>query len=418
MIESIKNLIKSKKTTNFIFASFNQLANQVIFLLTIPYLTRVIGMEKFGVCMSAISLANYFLVIVDYGFYYTITKEIAINENNADSISKHFSNVFCIKLCLIAISFFVYTIILFSSANYKEFIPVFYWSLGIVIGNLLIPSWLFQGLELFGPLALFNFISRGIFAIGIIYLVKSPDDYLYVNMLFTVGTWISGLICFIYIIKKFNIKYYRPKWQELESEIKNGFGYVTNNIIYSVYSSSGTIILGYTSTMANVGYFSTAEKFLLAIRQFLNILGQVLYPHLCKIYPQKKLWNEFYKKYIKFTLSAGLILCALMILLSNQIIYVIAGNNSSKSSVLCLQIFSLIPIILIINTIKYNVLVFENKIKIFTSLFIGVFILNIPMTILFTEKLESVGAAISLLITEIIIGIIIHLLSKKHLYKS
>ncbi|HDL8011399.1 TPA: oligosaccharide flippase family protein, partial [Yersinia enterocolitica] len=52
-------------------------SNYIIPLLTLPYLTRVLGVEGFGVYSLTLSLAQYFVILIDFGFNLSASKKIA-----------------------------------------------------------------------------------------------------------------------------------------------------------------------------------------------------------------------------------------------------------------------------------------------------------------------------------------------------
>ena len=62
---------------NFFSLSILQSANYLLPLVTLPYLTRVIGVELFGEFAVAAAIIIYFQTFVSFGFDYTATRNIA-----------------------------------------------------------------------------------------------------------------------------------------------------------------------------------------------------------------------------------------------------------------------------------------------------------------------------------------------------
>ena len=62
---------------NFISLSLLQVAGYIFPLITIPYLSRVIGVDKFGEIAFASAIITYFQTVSDWGFNYTATRDVA-----------------------------------------------------------------------------------------------------------------------------------------------------------------------------------------------------------------------------------------------------------------------------------------------------------------------------------------------------
>ena len=104
-INFIRNEDGKKLIKNFSFLFSVNIANFILPLLTFPYLVRVLGIEKFGLLSFATSIITYFLILTDYGFNLTATKEISINRNNKKKLNVIFSNVISLKVLIMTIGF-------------------------------------------------------------------------------------------------------------------------------------------------------------------------------------------------------------------------------------------------------------------------------------------------------------------------
>ena len=68
MVEKIKKLLGSKVLKNGIWLTVLQLVNTVIPVITIPYVTRILGANEYGIFSIALNWILYLQVLVEYGF--------------------------------------------------------------------------------------------------------------------------------------------------------------------------------------------------------------------------------------------------------------------------------------------------------------------------------------------------------------
>lgn len=90
--------------------------NLILPLVTIPYLVATVGSSHYGIYSIVYSIVQYALLVSNYGFSYTSTKQIAQNRENIDTISWIFSSTILAKIILSTISIIVCAgIVYFSS---------------------------------------------------------------------------------------------------------------------------------------------------------------------------------------------------------------------------------------------------------------------------------------------------------------
>lgn len=94
-----KTLIK-----NFGALSVLQGLNMVLPLVTLPYVLRVLGTEKYGVIVIANSLLAYFQSFTDFSFNITATRDVAVHRHSSRMLSHIYSRVLSTKTILVLIS--------------------------------------------------------------------------------------------------------------------------------------------------------------------------------------------------------------------------------------------------------------------------------------------------------------------------
>ena len=68
MIKILKEKIKTKTMANGMWLYLLQIFNTVIPLITLPYVTRILGTTQYEVFSASFNIVGYLQVVVEYGF--------------------------------------------------------------------------------------------------------------------------------------------------------------------------------------------------------------------------------------------------------------------------------------------------------------------------------------------------------------
>jgi len=145
-------------------------------LITLPYLTRVLGINNWGEIVFVQLIISYLLWITDWGFNYGASKRVAANRNNKYNLNILFSEVWCsqILLTIFVLGLLLLVVHVFSSLIHNPAYYIIY--SGVILGNLLTPIWFLNGLEFIKEGAIIQLLAKVIALPLIFVFINSPED--------------------------------------------------------------------------------------------------------------------------------------------------------------------------------------------------------------------------------------------------
>ena len=409
MIYRLKNLLagteeKKRLISNVFSLGVLQVANYILPLFTVPYLVRVLGPDYFGLLAFATATNSYFVLLTDYGFNLSATRQVSIHRENKDKINEIFSSVLTIKVALMTISLLCLMVFVFSIKKFNENWEIYLTTFGIVIGQVIFPIWLFQGMEKMKHIAYLNITAKSLFTILIFLFVKTKSDYLLVPLLTAFGFLIVGIWSLIIAKKEFGINFKIQSLTVLKFHLKEGWYVFFSSMAISLYTISTTFILGIFTTNTNVGYFAGVERIVQGVKGLNIPISQSIYPLIsAKMQINKNEGILFLKKVSLFIASFMLLLSFTLFVFAEPIVEIFLGKQY-ENSIVPLRIMAFLPFIVALSNIfGIQTMLNLGYNKEFSFFVVITAIVGVILTLILAPMYNVIGVSVATLTVEILI---------------
>ena len=328
----------SKKTLakNYVFLMLLQGANYVLPLITLPYLVRVLGTEKYGLIAFALAFINYFVILTDYGFTLSATREISVHRDNINKVRRIFSAVLAVKGMLVFASFGLMAIVIWIFPKFHEFWPIYVLTFGMVVGQAILPLWFFQGMERMGFVTALNLTAKLIFTFAIFIFVRTGDDVYWVPVTHSAGFIVAGMAGMWLAWRRFDVRFVWPHISDVKASIKDSSMYFLSRLSVSFYTSSNAFVLGLFTDTTMVGYYAMAEKLYLGIQGLFTTLSSVVYPYM-----SKRRDIALFKNILSAVIIASLVL-GIAAMMGSNLIFWILFSSSNATGISAFKLFGIV----------------------------------------------------------------------------
>lgn len=382
---------------NIVYNFTYQILILILPFITAPYLSRVIGPDGAGIYSFAYSVALYFTYITKLGLNNYGNRSIAFAQNDLEKRSDTFCEIYAMQIVFFCISALAYGIYVLFFAVDKIAATV----MGImVLSSLFDINWFFFGMELFKLTVIRNAVIRIGTAICIFAFIKERSDvYKYILIMST--SVLLSQMCLWPFINKY-IRFSRPSLKNVLKHFKPNLTLFVPVIAVSLYKIMDKVMLGYMSTMAEVGYYENAEKIINITLTLITAVETVMLPRMTALISNNNISDS--RKYIDKSM-------ALVLAYSNAAAFgifsvgklfatVYYGKDFEKTGIIMILLAVTIVSVGCGNVIRTQYLIPNKRDKIYIySAIIGA-VVNLVINGLMIPKYASVGASIGTIAAE------------------
>jgi O-antigen/teichoic acid export membrane protein len=383
-----------------------QIANYLIPMVTLPYMTRALGVEAFGNVAFVQAVMALFVMLTDYGFSWSATQQIAAHRNDRRILSTIFSATWTAQWFLAIASLLLLGTAVRAIPLLQKNAELYVIGALLVIGNVLFPLWLLQGLERMRELAVIQISGRALLIPFIFILIQSPADAKLAVALIGLGPVLAGLLSLLWIKTNHIIDFRRPAFVDISAAFQGGSGLFFSKLTISSYTTLVPLVLGAVCGPAALACFNLADKARIAAQSMLTPLAQALFPRMIHLYAtDANAARELLNRSIISVLIIGGLSSALLWFSARWIIFLL-GGDAYRSSVSVLRYLAPLPFVISISSVaSLQILLPNNKITEFNRALRRGSVLAIILAWPFSFYLRETGAALVLLIAELFVCI-------------
>lgn len=391
-----------KLVRNTIFVTGGQTFTKIISFFSVPIIARMLGTEGFGTYTLAFSFVMLFSGISDLGIENLTIRDISrdkslINKFLSNSLAIRFIATFVIYILIVAVA---------KLLNYPNEIFQLISILGVIVfANFLINTFnsIIISMERMEISSLILVIQNMINPLATVIMLYLEFDLRTIFFVIIIANLILALI-YIFLINKFFIKlkfeidYYY--WKYL---IVNALPFAILNIFGFAYLYNGVIILSKLQGIETLGIFNAAYKLVLALLFIPSSVVVAFFPSIARQTIEKvkdnikKSCSNAIRVLFLFAFPATIGLTVF----SENIIQILYGEEFLSAAPI-LGILSWVMLLMFITAPLSLSLINSKHIKKLVHFFTLFTVVSVGLNALFIIKFGLHGAAISILLTEVV----------------
>jgi len=260
-------------------------------LLTVPYISRVLGPTGVGINASTNSVITYFLLFGTVGITIYGNREIAFIRDNYKERSQTFWEIEFLQIITITLAYLAFLLFLLFEHQFKLYF--FYQSFYIIAGAFDI-SWYFMGLEDFKKTVLRNTLVKLISLLAIFTFVKNQNDTGIYILILSISQLLGNITLWPYLRKSVD----RPNWHSLHlfRHLRPSVALFIPQIATTVYLALNKTMLWQLDSVAASGFYDYSDKLVKLILALVTATGTVMLPHIANLYMKSQI--EKVKEYL------------------------------------------------------------------------------------------------------------------------
>jgi len=378
-----------------------QLSQFILPLLVLPYLTRVLGPDAFGLFIFAQAYGLFLAVFIEYGFNMSGTRSIIQQVDEGGRLQKIYGVVGAqISLLIIVLPLSLLVVYLVPQLRENFLLLMMGTLLGVTVG--LRNYWYFLSIEKLLIPAITSVFISALYITGVFVLVKGPNDIPVLLSVQITTQFIGLIILYSIMMKQVGVAAIRIK--EIKIAMNEGWSLFLSSLSVNLYTKINAFILGLVSVPAQVGFFGASDKLVRAANRMQIPLAELFFPKMNKLINQKSDNAEvMISRIFWIMLSVSSLLSLGIIITAPWVIPFILGEGYDPA-ILLAQLLSLsLPLIAVSNVLGTQWMIPKGFDKAYRKVIISTAVLNVIAAPIMAYYFGAIGMVINVVCIELIV---------------
>lgn len=255
-------------------------AQHIFPLFTFPYLTRVLEPSLYGVITYMTAVTSYVRIFNKFGFGLSSTKLVAENRDDTARVGVILGTTMQSSAFLAFISLAVYSVLVFAIPIMREYMLLAYLYLLGVILEILLPDFLFLGLEKMASITTRYLVAKTVSTALTFVVVRSKADILWIPILNIIGTLLAASLVWYQISVSLRIKMVFSRWKESFAMLRESSVYFFSSFATTAFGVTNTVLLGIFASPVQISFWGVSYNLINSAISLYRPITNSLFPHM------------------------------------------------------------------------------------------------------------------------------------------
>lgn len=371
-------------------------------LITVPYVSRVLGPTNNGIVSWAFTFVGYFTLVAMLGFSMYGTKECAKVRDDRKQLSILVQELLVILMSSTAIVYIAYIVFILVLPRTRDQLPLMLIASTMIWLSAFGAEWFYRAIEQYGYITFRNIAFKLAALILMFIFVRQTDDYLayaIVNVIGSAGSNVLNVIrlrSFITFSRKYDMRIAR--------HFKAMFNYSISSITSGMYAQVDMLLLGFFTSNFAIGLYQLVFK----TRNLCTSIGQsvtgVMLPRLS--YYESRDGHEktmrLMAKNFNFLYILGLSIISALVVCADPIIAILGGDEYLGGS-MALRLSAPVILFSSLSAMQSQYMIAADKDRDYTITTVVGLVTAVVLECVLIPLMGINGAALGISITECVV---------------